>query len=124
VGQVKPLLSGQMNYVSLSSENGNDQAPAWRQRSKASLPQGRRSTAKRYASRRRSVPNRQEEDRMAFTFKLQHEDGTPADPHTLHTAIPNWRPGDTIPLGRDRALRVVEIRPGPDGEPVLVVVPG
>jgi hypothetical protein len=24
--------------------------------------------------------------------------------------VPNWSPGDTIPLGRDRMLRVVEIR--------------
>jgi hypothetical protein len=39
---------------------------------------------------------------MAFTFKLQPKDGTPADPPTLHTAVPNWSPGDTIPLGRDR----------------------
>jgi hypothetical protein len=32
-------------------------------------------------------------------------------------------PGDMIPLGRDRTLSVVEIRPGsePDGDPVLVV---
>jgi hypothetical protein len=31
---------------------------------------------------------------MAFTFKLEHEDGTPADPAVLHTAVPNWSPGD------------------------------
>jgi hypothetical protein len=60
---------------------------------------------------------------MAFTYKLEREDGTPADPPTLHTAVPTWRPGDTIPLGHDRALRVVDTRPGrkPDEEPVLVV---
>ena len=57
---------------------------------------------------------------MAFTFKLEHEDGTPADPPTLHAAVPNWRPGETIPLGADRTLRVIEIRPGKD-ENVLVV---
>lgn len=59
----------------------------------------------------------------AFTFKLVHEDGTPADPPTLETAVPNWRIGDTIPLGRDRVLRVIETRPGqgPDEDPVLVV---
>jgi hypothetical protein len=39
---------------------------------------------------------------MAFVFKLEHEDGTAADPPTLHAAVPNWRPGDTIPLGRDK----------------------
>jgi hypothetical protein len=47
---------------------------------------------------------------MAFTFKLEHEDGTPADPPTLQTAVPNWRPGDTIPLGAGRTLRVVDVR--------------
>jgi hypothetical protein len=36
---------------------------------------------------------------MAFTFKLEHEDGTPANPPTLHTAVPNWRARETIPLG-------------------------
>jgi hypothetical protein len=60
---------------------------------------------------------------MAFMFKLEREDGTPADPPTFKTAVPNLRPGDTIPLGRDRTLRVIEIRPGrdPDDDPVLVV---
>jgi hypothetical protein len=60
---------------------------------------------------------------MAFasTFELRLADGTPADPPTLTTAAPLWRPGDTIPLGR-RTLRVVEVieRDG-DGNPVLVV---
>jgi hypothetical protein len=37
-----------------------------------------------------------------FYFRLELEDGTPADPPTLHTAVPNWAPGDTIPLGADR----------------------
>jgi hypothetical protein len=55
-----------------------------------------------------------------FTFRLDHEDGTPADPPTLHTAVPNWRAGDTIPLGPDRTLRVVEVRYEEDGD-VLVV---
>jgi hypothetical protein len=48
---------------------------------------------------------------MAFTFKLQTRDGAPADPPTLLTVAPLWRPGDTIPLGR-RTLRVVEVRDG------------
>jgi hypothetical protein len=39
---------------------------------------------------------------MAFTFRLELEDGTPADPPVLHTAVPNWQVGDTIPLGADR----------------------
>jgi hypothetical protein len=42
---------------------------------------------------------------MGFTFKLQTRDGVPADPPTLVTVAPSWRPGDTIPLGR-RTLRV------------------
>jgi hypothetical protein len=45
---------------------------------------------------------------MAFTFKLEHEDGTSADPPVLHTAVPNWQAGDTIPLGADRMVRVIE----------------
>jgi hypothetical protein len=57
---------------------------------------------------------------MAFTFKLELEDGTPADPPVLHTAVPTWQAGDTIPLGADRALRVVATRFA-DEEPVLVV---
>jgi hypothetical protein len=64
------------------------------------------------------------EDRMTgFHFRLEREDGTSADPPTLHTAVPNWAPGDTIPLGADRSLRVIEIRRGSheDDNPVLVV---
>jgi hypothetical protein len=55
-----------------------------------------------------------------FFFRLEQEDGTPADPPTLHATVPNWQPGDTIPLGRDRTLRVIEIRDDSDGA-VLVV---
>jgi hypothetical protein len=39
---------------------------------------------------------------MSFTYALEHEDGSPAEPPTFKTAVPNWSPGDTIPLGRDR----------------------
>jgi hypothetical protein len=59
---------------------------------------------------------------MAFKFKLEHEDGTPADPPVLHTAVPNWQRGDTIPLDADRSLRVVETQFAGD-ELVLVVEP-
>jgi uncharacterized protein with von Willebrand factor type A (vWA) domain len=47
----------------------------------------------------------------------------PADPPTLKAAVPNWSAGDTIPLGRDRMPRVLDVRPakGDDDEPVLVV---
>jgi hypothetical protein len=51
-----------------------------------------------------------EEWAYIFTYKLELEDGTPADRPTLHSAASAWRPGDTIPLGRDRALRVVGVR--------------
>jgi hypothetical protein len=47
---------------------------------------------------------------MAFTFRLEQEDGTPADPPVLRTAVPNWQAGDTIPLGADRTLRIIAIR--------------
>lgn len=49
---------------------------------------------------------------MSFTFTLEHEDGSPAEPSRFSTAVPNWSPGDTIPLGNNRTLRVVEVRPG------------
>jgi hypothetical protein len=44
---------------------------------------------------------------MAFTFRLELADGTPADPSSFHTVAPQWKPGDEIPLGPGRALRVV-----------------
>jgi hypothetical protein len=60
---------------------------------------------------------------MSFTYRVEHEDGSLAEPPTFKTAVPNWNPDDTIPLGNSRTLRVVEIRPGPDpdGDAVLVV---
>jgi hypothetical protein len=41
---------------------------------------------------------------VAFQFRLEHEDGTPADPPTLKAAVPDWRAGNTIALGRGRML--------------------
>jgi hypothetical protein len=59
---------------------------------------------------------------MAFTFKLEHADGTPADPPTFTTVAPSWKTGDTIPLGR-QSLRVVDVRDGGGpGAPVVLVV--
>jgi hypothetical protein len=46
---------------------------------------------------------------MAFLFRLETEDGAAADPRDLRRAVPNWRAGDTIPLGA-RTLLVVAIR--------------
>jgi hypothetical protein len=36
--------------------------------------------------------------------------------------VPNWSAGDTIPLGRDRTLRVVGIVVSDDDEPSVLVV--
>ena len=59
---------------------------------------------------------------MAFHYRLEHQDGTPADPPTFHTAIPNWGPGDEIPLGAGKTLRVVEIRHAMDQDEYGVLV--
>jgi hypothetical protein len=58
---------------------------------------------------------------MAFMFRLEREDGSPADPPSLRTAVPNWTVGDTIPLGA-RTLRVIEVGDtDADQAPLLVV---
>jgi hypothetical protein len=56
-----------------------------------------------------------------FLFKLEMEDGVPAEPPSLSTAVPNWKSGDTIPLGR-RTLRVVRIRDDDADQPPVLVV--
>ena len=45
---------------------------------------------------------------MAYglTFRLELEDGTLADPPTFQAPGVSWEAGDTIPIGRDRDLRV------------------
>jgi hypothetical protein len=48
-------------------------------------------------------------------------DGTPAEPSTLSAAVPNWRPGDAIYLGR-RTLRVVGVRDDDADEPPVLIV--
>jgi len=59
-----------------------------------------------------------------FLFRLETEDGAPAEPSTLSAAVPNWRAGDSICLGR-RTLRVVAVRDeDADQPPVLVVEEG
>jgi hypothetical protein len=58
---------------------------------------------------------------MAFLFRLERADGTPAEPPTLDSAVPNWRAGDTVPRGH-RTLRVIRLRDeDADQPPVLVV---
>ena len=37
-----------------------------------------------------------------FLFRLETEDGAPAEPPTLSSAVPDWREGDTIHLGKRR----------------------
>jgi hypothetical protein len=56
---------------------------------------------------------------MTFLFKLETPDGTAADPPSFRTAVPNWRPGDTIPLGNRPSMQVVEVC---GGEPAVIVV--
>jgi hypothetical protein len=56
-----------------------------------------------------------------FLFKLETADGAAAEPSTLSSAVPNWRAGDTIPLGK-RTLRVVEVRDDDADQPPVLVV--
>jgi len=58
---------------------------------------------------------------MAFLFRLETADGTPADPSKLQSAVPNWRAGDTIPLGA-RTLRVVDVHYDEADEASVLVV--
>jgi hypothetical protein len=43
-----------------------------------------------------------------FLFRLETVDGAAANPPTLDAAVPNWKAGDSIHLGK--TLRVVGIR--------------
>jgi hypothetical protein len=61
---------------------------------------------------------------MSFTFRLEQADGTPADPPTMQSTVTNWRVGETIPLGRDRSLRVVGIVVSYNDEPSVLIVEG
>jgi hypothetical protein len=56
-----------------------------------------------------------------FFFRLETTDGSAADPPTLHSAVPNWRVGDTIPFGY-QTLRVVDVRDDDEGQPPVLVV--
>jgi hypothetical protein len=56
-----------------------------------------------------------------FTYKLEFQDRTPADPPGFRTSVLNWRPGDTIPLGA-RRLRVVGVRDDDANQPPVLVV--
>ena len=56
-----------------------------------------------------------------FLFRLETEEGEPADPPTHSSAVSNIRPGDEIPLGR-RMLRVVDRRDDDADQPPVLVV--
>ena len=46
---------------------------------------------------------------LGFYLRLETVDGEPAEPATLSAAVPNWKPGGRIPLGK-RTLRVIDKR--------------
>jgi hypothetical protein len=56
-----------------------------------------------------------------FLFRLETSEGVPAEPPTLASAVPNWKAGDTIPLGA-RTLRVVRVRDDDADQPPVLVV--
>jgi hypothetical protein len=56
-----------------------------------------------------------------FRFRLEMADGAPADPPSLNAAVPNWRVGDEIPLGK-QTLRVIGKRDDDADRPHVLVV--
>jgi hypothetical protein len=58
---------------------------------------------------------------MAFLYRLEDEDGSPVEPHTFKTAVPNWKAGDSIYVGR-KTLRVVAVRDHDADQPPTLVV--
>jgi hypothetical protein len=56
-------------------------------------------------------------------FRLETRDGLPAEPPAFTSSVPNWRPGDTIPLG-GRTLRVVDVRDDDTDQPPVLIVEG
>jgi hypothetical protein len=54
-----------------------------------------------------------------FKYQLELEDGTKAG--DFATAVPNWKPGDTIQLGGGESYRVVDVRPHPELNGTLAV---
>jgi hypothetical protein len=59
---------------------------------------------------------------MVFIFRLELEDGTPADPPTFEAAVPNWTAGDVIALSAGRSLRVVAVREDDADQPPTLIV--
>jgi hypothetical protein len=56
-----------------------------------------------------------------FLFRLETVEGEPAEPPTLSASVPNWKPGDTIALGK-RMLRVVALRDVDSDQPPVLIV--
>jgi hypothetical protein len=56
-----------------------------------------------------------------FLFRLETPEGVPAAPPTLASAVPNWKVGDTIPLGCT-TLRVVAVRDDDADQPPVLIV--
>ena len=56
-----------------------------------------------------------------FLFRLETPEGIPADPPTMASVVPNWKAGDTIPLGRT-TLRVVAVRDDDADQPPVLIV--
>jgi hypothetical protein len=60
----------------------------------------------------------------SLTFRLELEDGTPADPPTFRSAPGvSWKAGDTIAIGR-RTLRVLGVHEDDADQPPPLVVEG
>ncbi len=56
-----------------------------------------------------------------FLFRLETEDGAPAEPRQLASVVPNWGVGDTIHLGK-RTLRVIGKRDDDADQPPVLIV--
>jgi hypothetical protein len=59
---------------------------------------------------------------MAVTYRLELADGRPADPPSFRTGVYSWAPGDRIPLGATRTLRVIDVRGDDTDQPPALVV--
>jgi hypothetical protein len=66
--------------------------------------------------RRKGEPNGR-----VSVFRLERTDGTPAEPSSLSSAVPNWAPGHEIHFG-DKTLVVVAVRDDDAEQPPTLVV--
>jgi hypothetical protein len=56
-----------------------------------------------------------------FLFRLETEDGAPAEPKQLTSVVPSWGTSDTIHLGK-RTLRVIAKRDDDADQPPVLIV--